>query len=97
MSSWHGAVDKPALLAFCDDSLWSPASRADMHARCHGRSLIKFHSASGSEPWVYGVCVCPCHIEKRKNIARDNADRWEWWRAHRAPMNRSKDRWMNSK
>jgi hypothetical protein len=97
MSSWHGAVVVPALLTFCTDSLWSPEHRADMHARCHGYGLIKLHSPSGSEPWIYGLCTCACHTAKRANELQDNLDRWEWLAAHRAPLNRSPDRWMNQK
>lgn len=97
MSSWHGGVVKPALLAFCDDSLWSPQHRTDMHSRCNGYALIALHEPSGSGPWTYGVCTCPCHVAKRASIAQDNLDRWEWWSTHRAPLNQSPDRWMSAK
>ena len=97
MSSWHGAVIKPALLAFCDETLWASENRADMHRRCHGYTLIKLHEPSGSGPWTYGLCTCPCHVAKKAAIAQENAERWEYWTRNRAPLNSSPDRWMQTK
>lgn len=97
MSSWHGGVVIPALLAFCDDNLWLPASREEMHRRCHGYSLITFHAPSGSGPWTYGLCTCPCHAKQKEQEAKDNRERWEYLIANRAPLDHSPDRWMQTK
>lgn len=61
----------------CDDSLWSPEHRADMHRRCHGYTLIQFHEPSGSGPWTYGQCTCACHTGQRELVAEDNAIAWQ--------------------
>jgi len=75
MSTWHGRISRPQLLALCMPELWN--DRVALHERCAGASVVQNWSPSGSEPQVIGICTCPCHDERRRQVLQENMEEWE--------------------
>jgi hypothetical protein len=89
MGFQFGFVEQPALLALCDETLWTNGA---FHAggpstlRCSGRQILKGQEPSGSNPTTIGLCTCRCHADHAVQERDGNAKVWEEWKRKRAPL-----------